>query len=417
MKTIFNIIAILFFLFFSITKVVGQDSLTLEVMQPLTHYFTIENGQLVGDGAEFLKREMTNSHIIMLGEYYPSARIPEFSNAIISDLDKLNFKNLILGTGPITTKIISNLSSDSEPFPKKLNQLHRKYLMEKNGKFYTPFPDFKTIESSQFVQSARKHNWSISGIGKESYSGFKMLLDEMYFNLSKSDKQHFQKLYQATTDSIEQFYKTHFPDLLPFSSALKQLDLLDEFLIKMAQTPENIELVAAFEFSLNTCWLQANKDFFAKNKKRVQIEKQLLRDALSSTGFDFNNDKLLIKMHQESLTKGISVDLFYEVGSTLFELAEYHNRKSLTIGFAQRFVKENDQEKDLLLSENINSLRLKNLIKLGEKKKWTIIDLRPMMEGFYYWPQKYLINEWVEDIIKRYDLLIIPPTEEVPSFP
>ena len=40
---------------------IAQDSLSLETLQSMTYNFSIEEGQLVGEGADFLKKEIAKA--------------------------------------------------------------------------------------------------------------------------------------------------------------------------------------------------------------------------------------------------------------------------------------------------------------------------------------------------------------------
>lgn len=97
----------------------------------------------------------------------------------------------------------------------------------------------------------------------------------------------------------------------------------------------------------------------------------------------------------------------------LSELANYNGNKSLHIGVLRRFYVEDGKVKD---GSTIKNYRFtsKDLLLMGQKEKWVIIDLRPMNQGSNYYPLKYLLNSWTKDLIKRHDLIIIPPIESAP---
>lgn len=50
---------------------------------------------------------------------------------------------------------------------------------------------------------------------------------------------------------------------------------------------------------------------------------------------------------------------------------------------------------------------------MAKKDQWTIIDLRPMRESFYY-KRKYLVNDMIRQYFDRYDIIVITPLEVQP---
>ena len=94
----------------------------------------------------------------------------------------------------------------------------------------------------------------------------------------------------------------------------------------------------------------------------------------------------------------------------LYEIAELHENKSLTIGIIRRFYKEDDKTKDILESKDLFSKRYSEFVQLGKEKEWVLIDLRPFNSAFYYGP--YALSLSVYKMFARYDMLIIPSTDE-----
>ena len=115
------------------------------------------------------------------------------------------------------------------------------------------------------------------------------------------------------------------------------------------------------------------------------------------------------------LSRGFSPLALYEVGNTLSELAAYHGNESLNIGFSSRFFLSDWTLQDYLQSDRPYHKRYKDLIQMGKKNEWVVIDLRPLIKGHYYHPVKYRFNKYVEDLVKRYDLLIIPKQDRHPT--
>ena len=86
--------------------------MTIEQLLPLTKPFDIQQGELTGEGASFLKNVMSKAQYTMLGEYHGSFRISEFTKAIVPYLDSQGYKTMILEVGPITGNLLNAEHND-----------------------------------------------------------------------------------------------------------------------------------------------------------------------------------------------------------------------------------------------------------------------------------------------------------------
>ncbi len=60
-------------------SIIGQDSTDLSYHKLDAYTFNIIDGQMFGNGATFLKAEMSKAQFTLFGEYHGSARISEFA--------------------------------------------------------------------------------------------------------------------------------------------------------------------------------------------------------------------------------------------------------------------------------------------------------------------------------------------------
>ena len=111
------------------------------------------------------------------------------------------------------------------------------------------------------------------------------------------------------------------------------------------------------------------------------------------------------------LAKGQTRNGFYGIGNTLLELSEYHDRKILVIAVFRRYYKEGNDVKDILEE---SSPYCKEVIALGQKDKWTLIDLRPFTEVFYWGARPY--GKELSTLMSRYDMILIPKTDYKTSY-
>ncbi len=387
-----------------------QDSLSIKHLQPITYTFDIVDGELVGQGSEYLKEQMSNAQFTMIGEYHGSKRISEFTNAIIPVLDSLNYKTLALEVGPVTGKILNSLGGNN--IEKQIREIHEKYLdKESDGYVNVPFPFFDFKEDAQFLQNAKGRNWNVFGIDQEYYVGYVMLLDKMYNNMSSELKPKHQSIYNDTRSELKKFYINDQNEKGNMHLAISESKVYKDFLASMQSEPMNIEIIDALEKSSAIYLLNHRQKWYENNATRIKYMKSLLRKGLRNIDFDITKDKMMIKMGGYHLSKGFSPLSLYEVGNTLNEIAEFHGNTALNIGFMTRFHMEESRLKDTYYSDNNYYKNHNALLEMGKKSEWVVIDLRKLIKGYFYYPKHFHINPYLVETIQRYDLIVIPKTE------
>ena len=391
----------------------AQDTLSTEQLAPITYSFQVENGRIKGKGADFLIEEMSKAQFTMIGEYHGSMRISELTNAMIPILDGLGYKDLVLEVGPITGQILNGLNKE---VPQKLKAINEKYLVvDGDGDHITPIPFFSNVEDADFLATAKANGWNLIGIDQEFLTGFPMLIDIMFENLNKEARIKNQPLYQRAVDSLKMYQVDYISKDISLYDRIKKSEILQNYFEAVSEEPLNVAVVDAFKKSNHIYWLYSQRQWFENNATRITYMKEQLRTQLLQKDFDISKDKLLIKMGGYHLSKGFSPLGLYEVGNTLNELAAFHGNSTLNIAFSNRYYTEEGQVIDILESTQEYQQRYKDLDQMGRKDEWVVIDLRPMIKGHFYRPVKYKFNKYIKDLVKRYDLLIIPRTEISPT--
>ncbi len=412
MSSIQKSVFLIFFLGVS-TCVIGQDSLSLETLQPITYHFEITDGQLVGAGADFLKKEITKAQFTLLGDYPDSKSSSDFTTALLPELHQAEYKTMALGIGVPSARLLHSMTEEPKTILSKLKALNNKYAFTEKERLVLPMPDMKSVSDALFVQKAGELQWNIVGFGNESWNNLPWLLDQMYGKLSEGIQKKQRSLYETSKTTVEKLYANRNGDLLSFVEAIENSKPIQDFLkIASEKSAENAVIVEAFHNSIKNCRFYAEKQFFKKNKWRVDEEKRLLRQELERIDFDIHQDKLFVKWDMNFLSRGFQPYAFYGVGNTLSELADYNGSTSLHIGIVPRYQLKNGVVLDLMEQKNTMAHRFAALVQVAKKNQWTVIDLQQMIQESQYTPVKYLLNENINDLIKRYDLIVIPAVEK-----
>jgi hypothetical protein len=294
--------------------------------------------------------------------------------------------------------------------------LHNRYgFWEEDGYFNPPIPFFEYKEDVLFLDKAMSMGWQLFGIDQEYYYSGVMLLDRMYEALAENEQYNLQEPYRALRDRMSSLYEDDIAGNTKFSLEILDSEDLRNFCNEVADYGDNAQIAADFYRSMDIYALYARRRWYENNATRIAYQKQLLSRQLTSSGYRFDKDKLLVKMGGIHTSKGFSRLALYEVGSMLQGLADYHGVKCYNFNFISRFYEEEGQVKDALDSEESYIQRQRPLLDMGQPDEYVLIDLRPLIAAYQYYPRQYLYGEYIEDLMRRYDFLIITNTEVSPE--
>ena len=391
----------------------AQDTIRNEALAEHIRRFTLSEGRFTGAGASFLLDELRASDFVMIGEYHGSKRISEFTDALIPILNDVGFKTMMAEVGPSTGRILDELRGD---IPSQLKHINESYLRtSEDGDANLPIPFFNYVEDAAFLQSLKDRDWRIFGIDQEFLYGYPMQIDRIYANLDSLQRQSVSDLYRELRDSLRVYYEWNITGKQDISVSLKRSPLFAEFLNRTRVHEPNGEIIDALIKSINIYYLNATRQWYENNEMRVNYMKSMFVQHIREESIDLSREKILFKMGAFHLSRGFTPLAFYEIGNMVGELADFHQRKDLNITFSSRFYMENGEVKDILDSDNPFFHRTRELDKHGSMDEWVIIDLRPILKGYFYWPRIYDFNEHIIAMAEAYDLLIIPITETDPT--
>ncbi len=412
MKTSISAILLTVFLVINF-RAKAQDTLRKDHLLEHVYRFNITDGSFSGTGSTFLIDELKKADLVLLGEYHGSARISEFTNALVPVLNNYGYKTLMAEVGQSTGQLLNSIQGN---VTSNLKEINNKYLFNyDSSEIELPIPFFEHVEDAQFLQTLKNHNWQIVGIDQEFLYGFPMLIDKIYQNLNNRQRRATSELYKNLKDSLVQYYDLDLAGAKDISVSLKTSIVFNEFTRKTNVNRRNAVLIEDLNNSIEIYYLNATKRWFESNQLRVSYMKSMLKQQLKNNKIDLSKEKILFKMGAYHLSKGFSPLNFYEVGNMINGFADFHDKKPLHITFSSRFYLENGEIKDVLDSDESYVQRYKDLDKYGLKDEWVIIDLRPIIKGYFYYPRILNFNEHIIEIAKSYDLLIIPKTEMNPT--
>ncbi len=392
-----------------------NPSISEKDLEKLTYYFEIVDDKLVGDGARFLTDEMNKSQYVLLGEYHYSLQISKFTKSVIPVLHDAGFRTFGLEIGPVTAEILSGLSKDSTRTVECLNAFNSQYQTKTPNRTLPPIPFFDGIEDADFLIEARKRNWNLIGLDQEFFIGYIPLIDRMYDNLAEKKKKELKDLHAQVIKQIENLTKNYYlgNDKKLYTPIYESKEINQYLESASDKNPKNKKI--ADEFRATTVIYRYNElqRYYDNNNERALYMKKNLVKGFSNLKFDLKKDKMLLKMGGLHTSRGLSLFDISDIGNILSELATFNGNHSLHIGFGSRYYIKDGKEIDALETPKDRPNRSQDLLQMGKKDKWVIIDLRKLRPAVF--SSLFNFNPTIRQTILGKDLYIIAPTDKNPT--
>lgn len=387
-----HLISILF-IAFSI-KAFGQtNELKSSDIISFAYSFKIENNQLIGPGADTLKKAIRESQFFMLGEEHFSPQISELTNIILPYFSSNGYKNFALEVGPFTAKII-----ESEIKMKKS-------LYDFNTTFYSnyndiPIPFFDGTKDDEFIKTALKDDFKLWGLDQEYVTAPLFLLDEIYRNSqdSISAEQQYRNAKNYLKQQLNDFNsdkKNHYFEMFDTDNDFTKY-------INQCNEPEQQEIIKALRISMGI-YKQQN---WSGNNSRMEYMKRNFSNNYRTAQKDDSLPKVLIKMGSMHLGWGKSWLGIYDLGNMIGELAHFNDTKSISINCFSRFIEEkNGTIYDYKSDQDGKNLSL--ILDLASKDNWTLVDNKKIIEVAS--KRKIKLNNDLTFLISKYNYILFAP--------
>ena len=391
----------------------AQDSIRSADIQKFSFPFDIVDGELVGQGAEVLTEAVANSHIVMLGNNTRNQMESDLDHALTTVLNTNDYKNMIMEIGPLAATVVNDLTNDPSKLVGELKKLNQQYYYEAGELLIMPIPDLKYLGTGELVTSLKEKDWSLGGIGVESWTSYKMIIDKLYQGMPRAFQIKHNADLKTTSALFDKLYGEmqgqSYDDLANLIGGLRSSAALNSLLAAFKTFDVNEDALESLHFSLDYWEMYSNKQGYEKNRLSSKRNKTILKKELEKMNFDFVNDKLLVKMWRGHLTNGVTPNNFYGVGNMLMELAAYHGHKSLNIGIFGRYMSDGDKVIDAMGQDGGVRPIHQPFVAQGQKEQWVLVDLRPFTETFYW--GDYIKTKEMLYMMRSYDMIIIPKTD------
>lgn len=393
MKKIFALISI-----WSTLSCFAQTESRIDYVKENTYYFEINKSNIEGEGANILQNSIKESQFFILGEEHFSAKVSEFTSAIIPILAKENYKYFVAEIGPNSATKISDIIKEN------------KSLYEFNSKTYNlvgevPVPFFDGKEDEAFLKSALDKGFELWGIDQEYLTSHVFLIDEIY-KLSKNKTELYDFYHQAKDFIIIETkkYWDKYTNCKLFTE-LSNSSIVNHFFQNTEPTNSKVQkIISDLKDSWEVYRLIEINNIYSSYHKRVNMLKNNFIDYYSQAVKTDTLPKAIVKIGGVHASKGKSLHNIFDIENFTMELANFNRKKSTSVLIFPSAYLNNDGSIENNIDEK-DEIFIRPLIN-NAKGKWIIIDLKKIEE--YSWKNKIEYKSLIE-YMNRFDYLILTP--------
>lgn len=182
--------------------VFAQKELSSFDVEKFTTHFRIENDTLTGNGANILKKRISESQFVLLGEEHFASEISILTNSLLPILADNDFKYFVVEIGPNSANTL-------------VNEIHKKeQLYDFNTEYFKltgeiPIPFFQGKEDEIFLKTALNRKFRIWGGVDQEYLTAQFFLFKKIMELSinkKEVKKHYKPAYEYMLTEFKKYW-------------------------------------------------------------------------------------------------------------------------------------------------------------------------------------------------------------------
>ncbi|MDX1627208.1 MAG: hypothetical protein R3345_00840 [Fulvivirga sp.] len=370
-----------------------------EELNKMALHFTLKPGhQLDDEVAHFFIEEAQKAQFIGLAELHRSEQLSFFTIALLDLLDKVGYDHLAMEIGPYAAKYLRQLSHNPKNIQENIARINKIYGNRLFGSM-VPIIFVDREEDALFLKKAAEEGYQLWGLDQEFAYSFEMHLDSIYAYHNHPDEALEDEYRDLKKMIHKKSKKSAFRRKYSHYCKLYEHERLKQFFENISDIPHAKKHINHFYASL---------DIYCKNV-RGENSNQQRADYMKSNFSDYyqnareDTPKVLVKLGSVHLTRGESPFGVDDMGQYLRKKAEANNTGFLTIRHLRRYKNGRDYVGKKGWKE------VSNFMKAGEKKRWTLIDLRPIRAKLKAGELQVTKREKYE--IYSYDLLLIPPND------
>ncbi len=404
-------------LFFVLSMIIAnatfaQDSLLIENLKSNAYSLVFENGELSGEGFEFLNKQGEETPFFLIGESHGMAEIPEFTAALFRAFKKHGYQYFATETGPYTADFLQQLAAEKN-WQTSLQSFYQKYPW--SIPFYSWKEEGEILEAVVGQQKSEKA--LIWGLDQEFAAGFRMNFKTLKENAtSDKSREVATKYYEMAINDFNKFVETHNP-MNAFMAKVQAQDF-EQLKTAFSGQPENLDRIRELEESIHIYQLWFQREGYQSNCLRAEMMKQHFWQYYTDAKKKDDSVKVMFKLGANHVYRGPNGLNVFDIGNFVSEMASqmktssFHlftlARKGTQNAYNPFSTNEADKQKAFDIKESMDKVDVSTLLKATSETEWSVIDLKPLRKALFSGAIKK-VDVGLEKLIWSYDAILVIP--------
>ncbi|MBO3700859.1 hypothetical protein [Roseivirga sp. E12] len=390
-----------------------SDSLLVAKLNQVKMSIDFSQGKLSGSGADFLIKEATDSHFLLLGENHGIAEVPVFTIALMRAMAPKGYKYYATEIGPETAQILTERLKTTD-----VDQVFSESF--KKHPWSIPFlawQDETAIVAELKRQTGLSHN-NLWGLDQEFIISARMLLNKLIKIAPNNEaKTVAESYYEKALSGFDKAVETKVP-LVFMSSATA--DDYNKLRTAFKGSEEALKIINEMQESQEVYdKLMVKRVGFESNQQRANMMKRNFMHYYDQAEKQEPSPRVIVKLGANHTYKGYNSLGAMDIGNFVHEFAASKRQNSFHVYIGAHKGHLNSYN---LLSKSTDD-KNKAFDESGDDRSGafyeaangeaTLFDLRPLREMIFYKQVKNLHPNFVK-LVFSYDAFLVIP-EATPS--
>jgi hypothetical protein len=385
----------------------AQPAALTELLAANRYELTVQNGEMDGPGAAFLKREISAAQFVAIGEEHGTREVPQFVWAACRAMAQGGLDAMAIEAGPLVTAKLAQWVSGNDG---RSNLLGFEQRYPDSIAFFYWRDEFELLAHCNRATAPKTlHFW---GLDQEFLGSPQFILERILATRPGVQAALIAQRLQALCALATQrgMASGNWQD-----ACMLQLSPADLARLKTAvertKNRRAQELTAALIKTAEVYSLHEGGHAYHANRERSQLLKHnFLEDYQQFRSATGKPPRVLLKFGANHLFKGFDETNINDLGNFVAEFADGLGVTSLHIEVlgirGEVAAKFGPGQPDRAVEQETAPGAFAALYAAAYPHRWTVLDLRPLRSEFAHLGQ---VDREVERLILGYDLLVLVP--------
>ncbi|MEQ9308575.1 MAG: hypothetical protein RLN90_03920 [Balneolaceae bacterium] len=350
-------------------------------------------------GADSLIKEVSESQFLALGELHNRIQLSRFTTALLDTAASFGFGYFAIETGPVAAEKLQKLTSEG------IEQVSDFYDEYSNNLFNIyPIPFFTEKADLPMLKMANQKGYDFWGVDQEFSFSVPYLLDALADEAGELSPEQ-QKLLRKLHRSINwKQLRAQIFSGYDLACTLKDSEPLNTYLGSFNSGDAKVRMITdAIETSLSIYCMYEEGNYDQSNQTRIAYFKSNFDKGFNRASEQDSMPKVILKMGSYHSGRERSPLNYFDLGNHIQSLSDSLDTKALYLRFLNRYIDGED------MMDNENYSISANFMSVGEKDRWTLIDVRPIREQIQ--AKELTGSEFEIREIINYDYILIMPDD------